>query len=460
MSPTHPPTSELRPPPETKLPDELRLPPVTRPFSATLRVPGSKSLTNRALVLASMAHGTSELRNVLLADDTLVMLDALRALGYSLETDPASRTVRVTGTGHDIPASAADLFCGNSGTTLRFLAAALARGRGNYRLDGIPRMRQRPVGDLGQLLTHLGVRIHYELQHGFPPLTLHADRLPGGTLHFGTSKSSQFLSAVLMVAPFARHEVRVHLTAPQTSWPYVAMTMRLMDHFGHLAELERDPDTGQPTRIVIPQGGYRPTTYDVEPDASNASYFLAAAAVHPGSRVRLLGLGTASLQGDIAAARLLADMGADVSLAPHEITLTGTPHLHGITADLADTPDLAQTLAVVAAFADSPSTFTGLHTLRVKETDRVAALQNELSKLGCAIAISDDHNLSLTVIPPPHPPGHHTTPPAIDTYDDHRMAMAFAVAATRIPGLTLRDPQCCAKTYPDFFTDFRNALGL
>jgi len=436
---------------------DLALPVVTRPFRATLTPPGSKSLTNRALILASMAKGSSTLTNVLFADDTLVMIDALKALGYELEVDRPNLTVHLTGTGGDIPAASADLFCGNSGTTLRFLAAALARGKGTYRLDGVPRMRQRPLGELGTLLKNMGVRIGYELDHGFPPLTITANRLPGGLLHFGSAMSSQYLSAVLMVAPFARHEVRVALTGKQTSWPYVSMTMRLMDHFGHLAELERDPDTGDPTKIVIPQGHYTGGRYAIEPDASNASYFLAAAALHPGSSITIDALGSTSLQGDVAVAELLREMGASVEVKRDQITVTGTQTLRGITADLSATPDIAQTLAVVAAFASSPSTFTNLHTLRVKETDRVAALQTELTKLGATVTISDVHHLSLTVHPP-YNTAH--TPAAIDTYDDHRMAMSFALAATKIPGTVIRHPECSAKTYPEFFTDFRKALGI
>lgn len=441
------------------LPPSITLPTVSAPFRATLTPPGSKSLTNRALILASMAKGTSTLSNVLFADDTLVMLEALKSLGYELDIDHASHTVTLTGTAGDIPANRADLFCGNSGTTLRFLAAALARGKGSYRLDGIPRMRQRPLGELGALLKHLGVRIHYEIDHGFPPLTIHANRLPGGNISFGSAQSSQYLSAILMVAPYARHEVRVALTGKQTSWPYVAMTMRLMDHFGHLAELERDPDTGEPTKIVIPQGHYTGGRYAIEPDASNASYFLAAAALHPGSSITISDLGSSSLQGDIAIANLLSQMGADVKITPHSLTVTGTSTLHGITADLSETPDLAQTLAVVAAFASSPSTFTGLHTLRVKETDRVAALQAELTKLNATATPSEDHNLSLT-ISPPYNNTHTPAPPPIETYDDHRMAMSFALATTKIPHLQILNPSCCTKTYPNFFTDFRTALGL
>lgn len=434
----------------------LSLPVVRRTFDAAVRVPGSKSLTNRALVLASMAHGVSEIGNVLLADDTRVMLDALRGLGHRVELDEDRRSVRVHGTAGEVPADAADLFCGNSGTTLRFLTAAVARGRGRYRFDGVPRMRERPVGGLGRLLQDLGVRVRYELQPGFPPIVVDADRLPGGTLLFGSMESSQFLSAVLMVAPFARHEVRIKLTGPQTSWPYVAMTMRLMDHFGHYAELERDEETGEPRRIVVPGGAYRAAQYNVEPDASNASYFLATAAVHPGASVLIDGLGEASLQGDVAAAHLLEAMGAAVEVRADHIRLTGPDRLNGITADLAPTPDLAQTLAVVAAFATSPTTLTGLHTLRVKETDRIAALENELTKLGCAVAVSEQNGVSLTVVPPA-PGGHRAA--AIETYDDHRMAMAFAVAATRIDGLVIRNPGCCAKTYPTFFDDLRRLLG-
>src|SRR3954462_2008049 len=219
---------------------DLQVPVVASPFRATITPPGSKSLTNRALVMAAMADGRCTLRNVLFADDTEVMIDCLTRLGFAPQVDRASHTITVEGRGGEIPVSSAELFCGNSGTTIRFVAALCALGRGTYGLDGIARMRQRPIGGLVEILKNLGVRINYRENAGFPPIEVLADELPGGFLRYGSEKSSQFLSAVLMAGPYARNEVRVELVGQQTSWPYVAMTMQLMDEFGHTPELARD----------------------------------------------------------------------------------------------------------------------------------------------------------------------------------------------------------------------------
>ena len=237
----------------------------------------------------------------------------------------------------------------------------------------------------------------------------------------------------------------VDLVGPQTSWPYVAMTMRLMDQFGHTPELIRDDRTGEPKQIIVPRGSYRPTSYLIEPDASNASYFLGIAAIHPGCQVTIEGLGKHSLQGDVQFADVLRQMGAQVRMDNNTIAVTGSGHLSGIDVNLAAMPDTAQTLAVVALFADGPTTIRGLHTLRVKETDRIAALAAELAKLGAGVEVRGD---DLTISP-----AEKILPATIDTYDDHRMAMSFAMAGTRAAGVTIRDAQCVNKTYPDFFGD-------
>ena len=429
---------------------DLKLIPPAGAFSAVFTPPGSKSLTNRALVMAMLAKGPSTLTNVLLADDTLVMLDALRALGYPVKVDEATKTVALTGGAPSTPQ--ATLHCGNSGTTIRFLAAALATQTGTFTLDGIARMRQRPIGKLAEMLKNAGCRVRYEGDTGFPPITLLADGLPGGFLSFGSEQSSQFLSAILMAAPLARHEVRIDLTGPQTSWPYVEMTMRLMDHFGVMAELIRDQDTGEPKQIIVPQLAYVPTTYDVEPDASSASYFLAAAAIIPGSSITIAKLGKDSLQGDVQLAEKLREMGAAVTIGKNSITLTGPASLRGISADMSAIPDMAQTLAVVSLFASGSTHLTGLHTLKVKETDRIAALRTELTKLGAIVGATGD---SLVITPPAA-----ITPATIDTYDDHRMAMSFALAGLRTGDITIRDINCTAKTYPHFFDDFAKVTGL
>ena len=252
-----------------------------------------------------------------------------------------------------------------------------------------------------------------------------------------------------MVAPYARHEVRVDLDPNQSSWPYVAMTMQLMDHFGVTPELIRDPTTGQPRQIIVPHGTYQPTDYAIEPDASNASYFLAAAAISPESKVTIEGLGKSSLQGDVGFADVLHKMGASLIFGKDFITIRGTGQLEGIDVNLNAMPDTAQTLAVVALFARGATTIRGLHTLRVKETDRLAALKNELTKLGADVDLESD----TLIIQPPE--DGELKPARIDTYDDHRMAMSFAIAGTRSSGVTIRDIECVNKTYPEFFEDLK-----
>ena len=430
---------------------DVTLQPIHKPFSAEFTPPGSKSLTNRALIIAALAGGDSRLSNCLFADDTYVMLDSLKRLGFQLELGKSSNEILVHGGDGKISNPSADLYCGNSGTTTRFLVAMTSVGRGKYVLDGNPRMRRRPIGQLVDMLRNLGVRIQYLIEQGFPPLEVLADGLPGGMVRFADAESSQFLSAALLACPCARNEVRIDLEGQQTSWPYVAMTMQLMDHFGVTPELFRDPRTGLPKQIHVPKGVYHGADYDVEPDASNASYFLAAAALHPGSKVTVKGLGKRSLQGDVAFADVLHRMGADLIFGPDFITIAGPDQLQAIDIDMRDIPDMAQTLAVVALFAEGDSTLRGLHTLRKKETDRIAALATELKKFNAGIEVEDD---SLIISPP-----EHMRHASIATYDDHRMAMSFALAGTKIEHVTIRDAECVNKTYPRFFDDLRRVIG-
>jgi 3-phosphoshikimate 1-carboxyvinyltransferase len=425
---------------------DLTIAPLSAPFVATVTPSGSKSLTNRALVLAALSEGRCHLSNVLFADDTRVMIDSLRELGFQIEQNAADASVIVHGRAGKVPATDAELSCGNSGTTIRFLTALCALGQGTFMLDGIARMRARPIGALTGLLKNLGARItHSPEAEGFPPVQVHAHGLAGGILHFGNEASSQFLSAILMVAPYARHEVHIDLAAGQESWPYVAMTMQLMDHFGVTPELIRDPLSGEPKQIIVPQHVYRATDYVIEPDASNASYFLACAAISPGSKVTIEGLGKQSLQGDVGFGDVLHKMGASLIFGKDFLTVVGTDQLNGIEVDLSHMPDTAQTLAAVALFASGPTTIRGLRSLRVKETDRLTALSNELTRLGADVKIVDD---ALTITP------RQTIRPArIETYDDHRMAMSFAVVGTRASGIVIADAECVNKTYPRFFED-------
>ena len=426
---------------------DLKVSVVSRPFESTITPPGSKSLTNRAMVLAALAGGVSELKNCLFADDTLVMLDSLGRLGFMLDVDRATNSIRIHGRAGKVPAESAELFCGNSGTTIRFLTALCTLGTGPYVLDGVGRMRQRPIGQLVDLLRNYAARIDYRMAEGFPPIEVRGGGISGGIARFGRAQSSQFLSALLQVCPYARHEAKIDLEPGQTSWPYVAMTMQLMGEFGILTELERDPKTNQPTRIHVPQGVYHPAIYNVEPDASAASYFLAAAAIHPGAKVTIAGLGNRSLQGDVGFADVLRKMGAQVTMKPDSLTVSGTDELEGIDIDMGDMPDVAMTLAVVALFARGPMRISGLHTLRHKETDRLSALATELRKFAAEARIEDD---ALIIRPPAKPTGAE-----IDTYEDHRMAMSFAVAGTRVPDVTIRNAGCVNKTYPSFFDDLR-----
>jgi 3-phosphoshikimate 1-carboxyvinyltransferase len=429
--------------------DRLILHPADRPFRATITPPGSKSLSNRALVLGALASGATHLSNVLFAEDTAVMVDSLQRLGFSPVIDSTDATVCIEGAAGAIPAQRGELFCGNSGTTLRFLASLCTLGEGPYVLDGVERMRQRPVGGLVNLLRNLGGRVRYLGREGYPPIQVEGG-LAGGICRFEHGESSQFLSSVLMAGPMARHEVRVELGPSQASWPYIAMTMLLMDQFGVTPELERDPKTQQPSRIVVPRGVYRPTHLAIEPDASSAGYFLAAAAIHPGAKVTIQGIGRSSVQGDVAMGDLLHSMGAGLVFGPDFVTVIGPDRLEGIDVDLSQTPDLAQTLAVVALFAQGQSVLRGLASLRLKETDRISALANELKRLGADVQVQGD----ALVIDPPE----QFRPAEIQTYDDHRMAMSFALAGTRVGGVAITNPRCVSKTYPDFFRDLEKVV--
>jgi 3-phosphoshikimate 1-carboxyvinyltransferase len=430
---------------QVTLPDQIHVSPL-RPFEVTLRPPGSKSLTNRALLLASLADGESTIRRPLLADDTQRMLEALRALGFGVEVVEGGEALRVAGTGGTIPADRADLHLGNAGTAMRPLTAACCLGRGQYTLDGIARMRQRPIGELVEPLNQIGGRVTYLGEAGFPPLKIAAHGLVGGRVKMRPTLSSQFITALAMVAPCCEHGLTIDFQGPITSRPYVELTLGLMKRFGVRGELI---NTNGGAQLAVRSGTYRPIDYDVEPDASNATYLLAAAAIVPDSRCTVEGLGRRSLQGDTGFADVLERMGARVTRGDHAITVASPAagRLAGIDIDLNHMPDAAMTLATIAAVAEGPTTIRNVGNWRVKETDRMAAMQAELSKLGATVQIDGD---DITITPPP---GHRLRPAAIDTYDDHRMAMSFAILGLppESPGVTINDPRCVEKTFPDFF---------
>lgn len=424
--------------------DRIDITPVTRPIRGRIRPPGSKSITNRALVCAALADGTSTLAGALDSEDTRVMIDSLGRLGIHVESQDAGQTLLVHGCGGKIPAKQADLFVGNSGTTIRFLTAICALGHGTYRLNGIPRMRERPIGDLLDALNQLGADSRGEQQPGFPPVIVRGRGLQGGTAAIRGNISSQFLSGLLMAAPCAKGDVDLAVQGELVSQPYIHTTLRVMEAFGIDVPA---PDLSH----LFVQGGrtYRPNTYAIEPDASAASYFWAAAAI-TGGEVTVEGLKKDSLQGDVEFVQCLSQMGCCVDSSAEGITVSSRAE-RGIDVDMNAISDTVQTLAVVALFADGPTTIRNVAHVRHKETDRIGDLARELRKFGAAVEESPD---GLRISPPLRLHG-----AMVETYNDHRMAMSLALAGLRIPGVTILNPGCTAKTYPHFFTDLTRLCG-
>jgi len=424
--------------------------PLESPIHGTIRPPGSKSLTNRALITAALADGVSALQCVLHSRDTEVMIDSLNRMGISVRHDPQSATATVHGCAGRPPERRADLWLENSGTSVRFLTAFCALGRGEYRLDGNARMRQRPLGDLVAALQGLGVEIHCETPGDYPPVTVRSHGLPGGTTTVSGTISSQFLSGLLMAAPAAEADVTIHVKGDLVSRPYVEMTLGVMREFG--VAVDAIDDSGF---LVRPQT-YRAVDYTIEPDASAASYFLAAAAITQGS-VTVAGLSRNSLQGDVRFAGVLEQMGCVVEWGTDSVTVHGRP-LHGIDVDMNAVSDTAQTLAAVAVFADGPTSIRNIAHVRHKETDRITAVATELRRLGVTVT---EHVDGLTIEPDRNLVDRISAsqPTVIETYDDHRMAMSFALIGLMSPGIRIADPECTAKTYPQFFEDLDRLCG-
>jgi 3-phosphoshikimate 1-carboxyvinyltransferase len=409
------------------------------PPVAVVRVPGSKSLTNRALIVAAMADGPSVLTGALDSEDTRMMVEALRTLGIDVAHDPASATLQVQGCGGKIPARAAAIHVANSGTSLRFLTAMLATAHGTYQLDGSPRMRQRPISDLLDALRILGVDAKSDLGTGCPPVTINASGLDGGYASVKGDVSSQFLSGLLMALPYSSDVTTVEVQGVLVSQPYVAMTLSVMEAFGVTIGNRKFH------RFDIYPARYRGRTYAIEPDASAASYFFAMAAITGGS-ISVDGLGTTSIQGDMTFVDVLEHMGCTVVRGSTRTTVTAG-RLRAVDVDMNALSDTVMTLAVAALFAGGVSRIRNVAHIRHKESDRIAALAIELRKLGARI---DELPDGLVIDPPPP---EQLQGASIATYNDHRMAMSFALAGLRIPGVTIQDPGCVAKTYPGFWDD-------
>ncbi len=415
----------------------LTLKPVKR-IDGEVNLPGSKSLSNRALLIAALAEGTTIITNLLESDDTRHMLNALKALGvdYTLSEDGTECIVTGNG-GPFVSTEPVELFLGNAGTAMRPLAAALTLGKGEYVLTGEPRMKERPIGHLVDALRQAGANIAYLENEGYPPIKIIAGGLAGGEVSIDGSISSQFLTALLMAAPMAENDMTITIEGELVSKPYIDITLDIMRIFGVEVENENYArfrvKSGQRYRAV--------DSFMVEGDASSASYFLAAAAIK-GGRVKVTGIGKQSVQGDVAFADVLEKMGAAVEWGDDYI-MVEKGELHAIDMDFNHIPDAAMTIATTALFADGTTTLRNIYNWRVKETDRLHAMATELRKVGATVEEGEDY---LTITPPKQ-----LKHAAIDTYDDHRMAMCFSLLALDPVSVTINDPECTAKTFPTYF---------
>ncbi|MDF3881748.1 3-phosphoshikimate 1-carboxyvinyltransferase [Cupriavidus basilensis] len=430
--------------------EHLTLGPFTR-ASGTVRLPGSKSISNRVLLLAALADGETRVCDLLDSDDTRVMLQALRTLGVAWRQEDGACVVR--GVAGNFPNKAAELFMGNAGTAIRPLTAALALQGGSYKLSGVPRMHERPIGDLVDGLRQIGAHVDYLGTEGYPPLQISPAQIRiDAPIRVRGDVSSQFLTALLMTLPLADapgDTIEIEVVGELISKPYVEITLNLLARFG--IEVRREGWS----RFILPaRSAYRsPGEIFVEGDASSASYFLAAGAIG-GGPLRVEGVGMSSIQGDVKFAEALNRMGANVMAGANWIEVRGTGHddgrLHGIELDCNHIPDAAMTLAVAALFAEGTTTLTNIASWRVKETDRISAMATELRKLGVEVEEGADY-LKVT---PPAQTAWKTPAAGIDTYDDHRMAMCFSLAAFGPLPVRINDPGCVAKTFPDYFDAF------
>ncbi len=405
------------------------------PVDFETTVPGSKSYTNRALICAAIAPGISTIANASLSEDSMLLVEALRKAGIGVEV---GSDMRVNGGG--VPVAEGTFFLGNAGTSLRFLAGFLSRGKGTYRIDGNDRMRERPVRDLAAGLEQLGCRVTWAGSEGCPPFDLEARGMTGERVHVSGAVSSQYLSSLLLASPREDRAMEIEPEGAPVSRPYIDMTLQVMKAFG-VGVVETEG------RFTVPASGYRSAKFGVEPDAAAANYFFAMAAV-TGGRVRVKGLSLESRQAEIRFLEVLRGMGCAVSSGKDWIEVRGGP-LSGIDVDMNAFPDSVQTLAAIAPFASGPTRIRNVRNLRVKETDRIRALATELRRMGGRVEEEDD---GLVV----HPA--ELTGASVETYGDHRMAMSFAVTALRVPGVVIGDPDCVGKSFPGFFDHLAGVL--
>ncbi|WP_446008190.1 3-phosphoshikimate 1-carboxyvinyltransferase [Candidatus Electrothrix sp.] len=416
-------------------------------LDAIVEVPGSKSLTQRALIAAALACGESTLIGPLASEDTAYTMKALRQMGVVVD-DSDPKAWMVQGSGGEIATPDKDIFLGNNGTATRFLTSVAALGQGRFRISGGERMAERPIEPLIRALRGWQVQIQSEAANGCPPLSIDAAGLSGGETVLPEGKSSQYLSSLLLVAPYAAQKADLKVEGEVFSKPYVKMTLAVMADFGIWAEVSPNMN-----RFQIPQGCYRGTRYQVEGDASGASYFWAAAAI-TGGKVNVANVPVPSLQGDAQLVPLLERMGCHVERSEGGITVQGPEQLKGIEVDMGNMPDVAPTLAVVAAFAEGTTVINNIAHLRIKECDRLAVMVNELRKMGADVEEEDDRMIVHGQIG-----GANLHGADIETYEDHRIAMCFAVAGLRVAGVKVHGEECVAKSFPDFWERFEGMVG-
>ena len=419
--------------------------PADTPAPQTLSLPGSKSITARALFLAAAADGVTTLVRPLRSDDTEGFAEGLVRLGYRVGRTPDAW--QVDGRPQGPAVAEADVYCRDGATTARFLPTLAAAGHGTYRFDASPQMRRRPLLPLSRALRDLGVDLRHDEAEGHHPLTVRAAGVEGGEVTLDAGQSSQYLTALLLLGPQTRRGLRIRVT-DLVSAPYVEITLAMMRAFG--VEVAREGDV-----FVVPPGGYRATTYAIEPDASTASYFFAAAAVTPGAAVTVPGLGTGALQGDLGFVDVLRRMGAEVSVGATATTVRGTGELRGLTVNMRDISDTMPTLAAIAPFASAPVRIEDVANTRVKECDRLEACAENLRRLGVRVSTGSDW---IEI----HPGAAPSADTRITTYGDHRIVMSFAVTGLRVPGISFDDPGCVRKTFPGFheaFAELRRTIG-